>query len=255
MDPSDILLTDRVAIVTGAGQGIGEGIAKGFARFGAKIVVAEKNAETGERTAAAIRAAGGDALSIPTDVREFEQVKAMVDQAVKHFGRLDILVNNAATNPHFGPSYTADVGVWAKTLDTNVLGYLRMTQAAIPAMAAAGGGKIINMASVAGLNPMPGLGVYAVSKAAVIMLTRVMAVELGHMNIQVNAIAPGVIKTRFSQMLWQTPEIASRVLQETPAGRIGEVEDVTGAALYFASSSSNYTTGAVLVIDGGQTIT
>ncbi len=248
-------LEGRVAIVTGGSRGIGQGIAEAFAQAGAAVVVTARSLDRVEPVAKGIEAAGGRALAAACHTGYDDQVKALMDATMQSFGRLDILVNNAATNPHFGPSYTADIGVWSKTLDTNVLGYLRMIQAAIPAMQQAGGGKVVNVASVAGLNPMPGLGVYAVSKAAVVMLTKVMAVELGHMNIQVNAIAPGVIKTRFSQLLWQTPEIASRVLQETPAGRIGEVDDVTGAALYFASSASNYTTGAVLVIDGGQTIT
>ncbi|MFN8473563.1 MAG: glucose 1-dehydrogenase [Anaerolineae bacterium] len=247
-------LEGRVAIVTGGSRGIGQGIAEAFGQAGAAVVVTARSLDRVEPVAKGIEAAGGRALAIACHTGHDDQVKALIDTTRERFGRLDILVNNAATNPHFGPAITAEPSIWAKTLDTNVLGYLRVAQAAVPAMQAVGGGKIINVASTAGINPMPGLGVYAVSKAAVIMLTKVLAVELGHMNIQVNAVAPGVIKTRFSQVLWQTPEIASRVLQETPAGRIGEVDDVTGAMLYFASSASDYTTGTVLVIDGGQIV-
>jgi NAD(P)-dependent dehydrogenase (short-subunit alcohol dehydrogenase family) len=165
-----------------------------------------------------------------------------------------VVVNNAATNPHFGPVLTADEGQWDKIVDTNVKGVFRVCQAIVPYMEDQGSGKIINMTSVAGLRPSPGMGVYSVSKAAIIALTQVLAVELGHANIQVNAIAPGVIKTKFSQLLWQTPQIADPILSGLPLSRFGEPEDVVGLALYLASPASDYVTGGVFVVDGGMNV-
>jgi len=172
----------------------------------------------------------------------------------KVFGRIDIAVNNAATNPHFGPLLDADEGQWAKILDTNVTGCFRVCKAVAPHMAQVGAGKIINMASIAGLRPSPGMGAYSVSKAAIIMLTQVLARELGPSNIQVNAIAPGVIRTRFSQILWQTPQFAEPILSHLPLGRFGEPEDVAGLALFLASPASDYVTGSVLLVDGGMNV-
>jgi len=167
---------------------------------------------------------------------------------------VDLMVNNAGTNPHFGPLLTADEGVVEKTLDVNLKGVWRGCKAVVPQMEKQGGGKIINIASVGGFRPGPGSGLYGISKAGVILLTEVLAVELGPANIQVNAIAPGVIKTRFSQALWQTPEVAELALRTLPAGRFGEPEEVASLALYLASPASDFVTGAVFVLDGGQRV-
>ena len=244
-------LTGRVAIVTGASRGIGQAVAQTLAAAGAKVALASRKQESLEKVVAEIQGQGGQAIAIAAHTGETEAVRALVAQVVERWGGVDILVNNAATNPHFGPLLTADEGQWQKILDVNVVGYFRMAQAVVPEMQKRGKGKIINMASVAGVRPMPGMGVYSVSKAAVIMLTQTLAQELGPRNIQVNAIAPGVIKTRFSSVLWQTESIAQGIQASTPLGRFGEVDDLTGAALYLASSASDYMTGAVLVIDGG----
>jgi NAD(P)-dependent dehydrogenase (short-subunit alcohol dehydrogenase family) len=244
-------LTGRVAIVTGASRGIGQAVAQTLAAAGAKVALASRKQESLDKVVAEIQGRGGQAIAIAAHTGETAAVRALVAQVVERWGGVDILVNNAATNPHFGPLLTADEGQWQKILDVNVVGYFRMAQAVAPEMQKRGKGKIINMASVAGVRPMPGMGVYSVSKAAVIMLTQTLAQELGPSNIQVNAIAPGVIKTRFSSVLWQTESIAKGVLASTPLGRFGEVDDLTGAALYLASSASDYMTGAVLVIDGG----
>lgn len=244
-------LDGKVAIVTGASRGIGQAIAETYAREGAKVIVSSRDLARVAPVAEAIQAAGGAALAVACHTGDEAQVKSLAQAALDSFGRIDIVVNNAGTNPYFGPTLYADDGIWSKTLDTNVLGYMRVIRAAVPAMQQVGGGRIINVASTAGITPMPGLGVYAVTKAAVIHMTKVLAQELGGMNIQVNAIAPGVIRTRFSRMLWETPQISERVLRGTPAGRIGEVEDVVGAALYLASPLSDYTTGTVMVMDGG----
>lgn len=244
-------LTDKVAIITGASKGIGKAIAMAYAQAGASVVVSSRKQEVLDGVAAEIEQAGGRALAVQAHMGEPDQVAALVRRAEETFGGLDIVVNNAATNPYFGPLLGADVGVWDKIMEVNLRGYFLLAQQAVPLLTRRGGGKIINLASVAGFKPMPGLGVYAISKAGVIMLTRVLAQELGRENIQVNAIAPGVIRTRFSQALWGTPAIAQWIEEATPAGRIGAPEDVVGAALYLASPASDYVTGTVLVVDGG----
>jgi NAD(P)-dependent dehydrogenase (short-subunit alcohol dehydrogenase family) len=247
-------LTGRVAIVTGASRGIGQAIALAFAAAGAQVALSSRKQESLGAVVTEIEKQGGQAIAIAAHTGDSNAVRALVAQTVERFGGVDILVNNAATNPHFGPLLTADEGQWLKILDVNVLGYFRVAQAVVPELQKRGGGKIINMASVAGLRPMPGMGVYSVSKAAVLMLTQTLAQELGPHNIQVNAIAPGVIKTRFSSVLWQTETIAASIVASTPLGRFGEVDDLTSAALYLASHTSDYMTGAVMVIDGGMNV-
>jgi len=244
-------LEGKIALITGASRGIGRAIAQRFAQAGARVVVSSRKLESVQAIAGEIASAGGIALAVQAHVGQPEDVAALVERTVETFGRVDIAVNNAATNPHFGPLLTADESQWDKILDTNAKGCFRVCKAVAPHMEAQGGGKIINLASIAGLRPSPGMGVYGISKAAIVMLTRILAVELGPANIQVNAIAPGVIKTRFSQLLWQTPQIAEPILSHLPLARFGEPDDVAGLALYLASSAADYVTGAVLVVDGG----
>jgi len=251
---AEFSLDGKVAVVIGASRGIGRAIALRFARAGARVVVSSRKLEGVQAVADEIRAAGGEALALQVHVGLSDDVATLVAQTVETFGRVDVLVNNAATNPHFGPLLTADEGQVDKILDVNLKGVFRGCKAVAPQMEKQGGGKIINIASIAGLRPGPGMGLYGISKAGVIMLTQVLAVELGPANIQVNAIAPGVIKTRFSKVLWQTPEIAEPVLRDLPAGRFGEPEEVAGLALYLASPASDYVTGAVFVMDGGQSV-
>lgn len=251
---TDFSLHGKVALITGASRGIGRAIGLRLAKAGAAVVVSSRKMENVQAVASEIKAAGGKALALQAHVGRPDDVTALVAQAMDTFGRIDVAVNNAATNPHFGPVLTADEGQWDKILDTNVKGVFRVCKAVVPHMQSQGGGKVINMTSVAGLRPAPGMGVYSVSKAAIIALTQVLAVELGHANIQVNAIAPGVIKTRFSQLLWQTPRIADPILDSLPLGRFGEPEDVVGLALYLASPASDYVTGTVFVVDGGMNV-
>jgi NAD(P)-dependent dehydrogenase (short-subunit alcohol dehydrogenase family) len=251
---AEFYLEGRVAIITGGSRGIGRAIALRLAEAGASIVVSSRKLDSVQAVADEIGAAGGKALALRAHVGETQEVNALVQQTLDTFGRLDIAVNNAATNPHFGPLLTADEGQWDKILDTNTKGAFRICKAVVPTMQAQGGGKIINMASIAGLRPSAGMGIYGISKSALIMLTQVLARELGPDNIQVNAIAPGVIKTRFSQLLWQTPQISEPTLAHMPLGRFGEPEDVAGLALYLASSASDYVTGAVFVVDGGLNV-
>jgi NAD(P)-dependent dehydrogenase (short-subunit alcohol dehydrogenase family) len=251
---TEFSLEGKVAVVIGASRGIGRAIALRFAQAGAKVVVSSRKLEGVQAVADEIKAAGGKVLAAQAHVGHLDQLEALVAQTVETFGRVDVAVNNAATNSHFGPLLTADEGAVEKTLDVNLKGVWRGCKAVAPQMEKQGGGKIINMASVGGFRPGPGLGLYGISKAGVIMLTEVLAVELGPANIQVNAIAPGVIKTRFSQALWQTPEVAEQALHGLPAGRFGESEEVAGLALYLASPASDFVTGAIFVMDGGQRV-
>ncbi|MBI5930911.1 MAG: SDR family oxidoreductase [Chloroflexi bacterium] len=248
-------LENKIAVITGASRGIGEAIALGYVREGATVVIASRKQDALDEVAATLREAGGQVLTVATHTGDESQCKNLIACTVEAYGRVDILVNNAATNPHFGPIMTAEASHWQKILEVNLLGYFNLCKYAAEAMATTGGGKIVNMASVAGINPAPMMGVYSVSKAAVIMLTQSLAMELGANNIQVNAIAPGVIKTKFAAALWGDPTISQRYTDRTPAGRIGEPEDIVQAAIYLASAGSSYMTGQVLVLDGGNSVT
>jgi NAD(P)-dependent dehydrogenase (short-subunit alcohol dehydrogenase family) len=251
---TEFSLEGKVAMITGGSRGIGRAIALRFAQAGARVVASSRKLKGVQAVADEIAAQGGQALAVQAHVGRPEDVTALVERTLEAYGRIDIAVNNAATNPHFGPLLTADEGQWDKILDTNAKGYFRVCKAVVPHMERQGGGKIINLASIAGLHPSPGMGVYGISKAAVIMLTQVLALELGASNIQVNAIAPGIIKTRFSQLLWQTPQIAEPTLARLPLGRFGEANDVAGLALYLASSVGDYVNGSVFVVDGGLSL-
>ena len=246
-------LTGRVALVTGASRGIGKAMAEAYVAAGAQVVISSRKEENVAQVAAALNERyPGRVLAVAAHAGEPDSGQKLVAAAVTEFGRLDIAVNNAATNPHFGPILTADESHWDKIFEVNVKGYFWVCQAAAQQMIRqGGGGKIINMASVAGINPGGMMGVYSVSKAAVIMLTKTLAMELGADDIQVNAIAPGFVKTRFSAALWQNPVIARAITDRTPAGRMGEPAELTGIALYLAAAASNFTTGAVFTIDGG----
>ena len=245
-------LTGKVAIVTGASRGIGEAIARAYAQAGASVVLSSRKQEALDQVARSIQEAGGTALAVAAHTGSQEAVQALVDRTLEAFGGVDILVNNAATNPHFGPILTAEESQWDKILDVNVKGYFRTVKACVESMGSRGGGKIINMASIAGKRPQPGMGIYCVSKAGVIMLTEVLAVELAELNIQVNAIAPGFVKTRFSSAIWSNPQINQAVLRTIPQRRMAAPEDLTGIALYLAAPASDFTTGATFLVDGGQ---
>ncbi len=245
-------LTGKVALITGASRGIGQAIAEAYAASGAKVVLSSRKQEGLDAVAEAIRSKGGDALPIAAHTGSDEAVQAVVAQAAEAYGGIDIVVNNAATNPHFGGMMTAEESHWDKIFDVNVKGYFRIVKACVPSMKARGGGKVINMASIAGLKPQAMMGVYCVSKAAVLMMTEVLAVELASDNIQVNAIAPGFVKTKFSQAIWGTPAIHDAVMKTIPQGRMAEPEELTGIALYLASEASSFTTGSTFLIDGGQ---
>lgn len=245
-------LAGKVAIVTGSSRGIGEAIARAYAAAGARVVIVSRTLENAQPVAESINAAGGTALAVACHTGRHDQVQALVAQTVDRFGTVDIAVNNAATNPHFGPLLDATDEMWQKTLQTNVLGYLWLAQAVAPLMLGRGSGKLINISSIAGLEPARMMGVYSVTKAAILMLTQALAQELGPRGVQVNAIAPGVIQTKFSTLLWTNEALAAEV--KGRAGRLGRVDDVAGAALFLASAASDYMNGTTLVVDGGLTV-
>lgn len=247
-------LSGKVALITGASRGIGLAIAETFSDAGAKVVLSSRKQAALDEAAKKINSAGGEALPISAHTGDFEAVNDLVKKAIDTYGGVDILVNNAGTNPHFGPILTAEESHWDKILDVNLKGYFRMIKACVASMRERGGGKIINIASIAGLQVSPGLGIYGVSKAGVLMLTKTLAVELAKDNIQVNAIAPGLIKTKFSRALWETPDAYKFATKGIPQGRLGIPEEISGMALYLASEASSFTTGGVFVIDGGQII-
>jgi NAD(P)-dependent dehydrogenase (short-subunit alcohol dehydrogenase family) len=252
-DRVDFDLSGKTALVTGASRGIGLAIAQALAAAGARVVLSSRKQDALEQAAEGIRLAGGQALAIAAHTGDAGAVQQLVQRVLAEWGGVDILVNNAGTNPVFGTLLSVEDSMWEKILQVNLLGYVRTIRACVESMTSRGGGKIINIASITGLEAQAWLGVYGVSKAAVLMLTRVLALELAQDNIQVNAIAPGLIKTHFSQVLWDTPEIAQEVLKRIPQERFGTPEEVAGLALYLASPASSYTTGAVFVVDGGET--
>ena len=246
-------LTGRVAVVTGASRGIGRSIAETFADAGAKVVLASRKQEALDEVAESIRATGGIAVAIAAHNGDKAALKALVSETIKRFGKLDILVNNAATNPHFGSILEADDSYWRKTIEVNLMGNVWLTRAAVRHMRAGGGGKIINIASIVGINPGRYQGIYSITKAGIISLTKTLALELGSDNIQVNALAPGLIKTKFARAIWEDDDLLRGVMAQTPAGRIGEPSDIAGLALYLASPASDFTSGGVFVVDGGLT--
>jgi NAD(P)-dependent dehydrogenase (short-subunit alcohol dehydrogenase family) len=245
-------LTGKVALITGASRGIGFAIAETFASAGAKVVLASRKQDALDQAAEKIQAKGGDAFPFAAHTGDPDAVRALVAACLEKFGCVDILVNNAATNPHFGPILMSEESHWNKILDVNLKGYFRMAKTCVESMRERGGGKIINVASVAGIQHQQGMGIYGISKAGVLMLTRTLAVELAADNIQVNALAPGFIQTQFSQVLWETPEIHQAIIAQVPQKRIGQPEEVASLALYLASPASGFTTGAIMLVDGGQ---
>lgn len=247
-------LTGKVAIVTGASRGIGQSIAEHYAQAGAQVVLASRKQDALDEVAAKIKDAGGEALALAAHTGKKETLVNLVEQTVETFGRVDILVNNAATNPHFGSLLEAEDSLWQKTIEVNVMGNVWLCQQVVPHMTKQGGGSIINIASINGVRPGSMQGIYSMTKAAVISLTKTLAMELGHDGIRVNAIAPGLIKTKFAQVLWENEALLKQVEDRTPIGRIGKPEEIASMALWLASDGSAFATGETFVVDGGALI-
>jgi NAD(P)-dependent dehydrogenase (short-subunit alcohol dehydrogenase family) len=252
---TSIHLEGKVAIITGASRGIGEAIAEGFAAHGARVVVASRKLDGVSAVAERIQAAGGEALAVACHTGKSEQIDALMEATLQRFGKIDVLVNNAATNPHFGPMLTADDGAYHKTFEVNLKGYFDTARAVARHLQQRNApGSIVNVASVVALGAAPFQGVYGMTKAAVLSMTQTLAYELGSSGIRVNAIAPGLIRTRFSSALVDDPEIHQRVLSRTPLGRLGTPEEIVGGALFLASDAASFVTGHTLVMDGGLTL-
>ena len=247
-------LTGKVALITGASKGIGEAIARFFAAYGAKVVINSRKQEDLDIVAKSIRDAGGECIGIAANAGDMMGCQALIEKVIATYGGLDILVNNAATNPVYGPILNSEEWAFDKIMNVNVKAPFALANLAHPYMKKRGGGSVINISSIAGLTPDPGLGLYSISKAALNMLTKVQAKEWGKDGIRVNSICPGLIKTKFSEALWSNEEILNRFVKKLPIARMGTVEEIAGLALYLASPVSGYCTGAVFTADGGTVL-
>jgi len=256
MSNMDFSLENKVALVTGGSRGIGKATALGFARAGADVVVASRKLPDLEKVAEEINGLGRKSLAVAAHAGRLEEINELVSKVSEEFGRIDILVNNAGTSPAMSPILGWDERLWDSVMNLNLKGLVFLSQAVAKVMMEHGGGNIINVASVAGFRHEVNVGIYAISKAGVIMATRVMAQEWAEHNIRVNAIAPGHVHTRLGDSIFTVvPEYEKELLQRVPMGRIGEPDEIVGAMIYLASDASSFVTGETLVLDGGTLLT
>ena len=244
-------LTGKVAIVTGASKGIGESIARGMAEFGAKVVISSRNQDAVDAVATTFQEDGLEATGIACHVGETEQLQQLVDKTMEKYGRIDIIVNNAATNPVYAPIDKVESSAFDKIMSVNVKSPFAFANMVYPIMKKQGNGSIIHISSVAGKRPDDKLGIYSVSKAALIMLAKSQAKEWGRDGIRVNVICPGLIQTKFSAALWQNEKILKTVEQLLPLRRMAQPDEMAGLALFLAADASSYCTGAIFDADGG----
>lgn len=244
-------LTGKIAIVTGASRGIGAEIAKLLALHGAHVIVSSRKQADCQAVVDAIAAEGGTAEAIACHIGEMEQIASLYEQVESKHGRLDILVNNAATNPFFGHILDTEPSVFQKTVDVNIRGYFYMSTHGARLMTKNGGGSIVNVASVNGVVPGFQQAIYSITKAAVISMTKAFAVECAEQGVRCNALLPGLTDTKFASVLVNTPAILKQALAHVPMRRVAQPSEMAGAALYLASDAATYTTGAVLNVDGG----
>ena len=245
----ELSLQGKTALVTGGSKGIGKSIAKTFADAGAKVMITSRKADVCETAAAEI---GNDCVWEAGNVGDPDHMEQAIDRCISELGGVDVLVNNAATNPYAGPMIDADLPRWRKTIDVNMTAPFAWTQMVWQKYQKGNGGVVLNISSVGGLETNPMLGVYDVTKAALIHMTKQLAAELAP-GVRVNAICPGLIKTDFARMLWEG-DAGDMVAQQYPLKRLGEVEDIAGAALYLAADTGSWITGQALVLDGGGQI-
>ncbi|WP_372809601.1 SDR family oxidoreductase [Litorivivens sp.] len=244
-------LSGKVALVTGASRGIGEAISRLLAQHGATVIVSSRKIDGCEAVASSIRENGGKAEAFACHIGEMEQIEAVFAYIREQHGRLDILVNNAATNPDFGPIVNTEVSKFQKTVDVNIRGYFYMSQYGVKLMAENGGGAIVNVASVNGVIPGDMQGIYSITKAAVISMTKAFAKECALMGVRVNALLPGMTDTKFASALVTNDEIREHAMAHVPMKRIADPSEMAGSVLYLVSDASSYTTGATLAVDGG----
>lgn len=247
-------LAEKTAIVTGASRGIGEAIALRLAADGAKVVLASRKAEPLQAVADKIKAAGGEALVVATHMGKPDQIPQLVEKTLAAFGKIDILVNNAATNPVFGPVMFVEQPALQKIFEVNLIGPFLLAKACLEPMKEAGYGKIVNVGSAAGFKVTPGMGAYCMSKAALLMMTKVLAAEWGTFGVRVNAVAPSLVKTKFSSVLWGTDDILEKAIEGQALNKLAEPADVVGAVTWLAGAESDFVTGHTLVVDGGYTL-
>ena len=246
-------LTKKAAIISGGSKGIGKAIAMKFAQAGANVVICSRKKENLDSAVNEAESNGLTLIPVECNTSNNDCIQSVVDYAIEKFNRVDILVNNAAANPYYGPILNSEDSHWDKIFDVNVKGYFNFAKACSKTMIANNSGKIINVASIAAKTPLEGLGVYNISKAAVVMLTKVLAKELGEHNINVNTLAPGLIKTDFSKALWENEDIHNKIVKSIPQGKMGSPDDISGMALYLASEASDFVTGSIFTVDGGMT--
>lgn len=245
-------LDGKIALVTGASRGIGEAIAGTLADYGAHVILTSRKIEGLQKAADKIKAAGGKATPIACHVGKLDQIDALFKTIKDTFGKLHILVNNAATNPYFGDLLGADEGAWDKTLDVNLKGPFFICQRAARLMIESGGGSIVNVASVNGFRAEPFQGIYSISKAGMIMMTNTFARELADKNIRVNTLAPGLTETKFADALFSNKDIYQYAINKIPMKRHAQPEEMAGAVLYLVSDAAPFTTGACIICDGGM---
>ena len=247
-------LNNKVAIITGASKGIGKAIAHAFGQQGAKIIVVSRKADAVNETAAEFRKEGIDVTGIAAHMGNINQIKSLVEQTIKIYGGIDIIVNNAAINPVFGPILQTDIPVFDKIMEVNVKGPLELCKLAHPYMKKRGGGSVINISSIEGITPGLGLGLYSISKATIIAMTKVLAKEWGADKIRANVICPGLIQTKFSEALTGNEKILKIILAKQALPQLATPEDIAGLALFLAADASSFCTGSIFTADGGYTI-